>query len=82
MRGIIEEGGRKLLVEFTCGRCGAVTHMPYEHNRDYDARCNMRATTLPDGWHSPMGMVPLLCDACAIALEEFLAKGGDTHDRD
>ena len=68
----IKEGGRMLLVEFTCGRCGKVELVPYEHSDNYAVRSNMNSTPVPQGWRAALSGLPMLCDTCNRALERFM----------
>ena len=66
--------GRRLLVEFTCGRCGATALVPYEHSDNFSVRSNVQTNHLPQGWRTELPGLPLLCSDCKKALQEFMNK--------
>lgn len=67
--------GRRLLVEFTCGRCGKVALEPYEHSSQFDIKSNVRCQHVPPDWTVASGCVPMLCDKCSGELQRFLDDG-------
>ena len=69
---IIQREGRRLLVEFTCGRCGAIAYSPYEHSVHSNVSDNMRHTTEPPGWKIALGYMPLMCDKCIAEHKAFM----------
>ena len=71
---IIEKEGRKLLVEFTCGRCGTKALVTYEHSENFGVKSNVGCNPVPPGWRIALGGLPLLCDKCHDALNEFMKK--------
>lgn len=73
----VDEKGRRLLIEFTCGRCATVQRMPYRILSDVfvsriNIRGNMRAARVPPGWREANGFMPMLCSSCATALDNFM----------
>lgn len=68
----IQEGGRRMMVEFVCGRCGVVEYNEYEHSGHYDVNVNMRSNPVPEGWREASGGLPLLCEDCHKALKHFM----------
>ena len=69
-----ETHGRKLLVEFTCRRCGHTDTRPFQdcvtenecYNNLWDARP-------PKGWQNGGFYYPLFCSKCAEAHARFMA---------
>ena len=79
----VEEKGRRLMIEFTCGRCGVKQNMPYRLLSDVfvsriNIRGNMRAARVPPGWREANGFMPMLCSNCATALDNFMDAPRDT----
>ena len=68
----IQRKGRRLLVEFTCGRCGKVDYMPYCGNPAYNVYINMCDVKVPNGWSDSSGYMPLLCDNCSRDYRQFM----------
>ena len=64
--------GRRLLVEFTCGRCGKVDYTPYTGNPTCSDKINMAQVDVPAGWSDASGYVPLLCDSCSRDYRTFM----------
>lgn len=66
--------GRRLLVEFTCGRCGAVEYTPYMDIPNYSATHNLRVTAPPEGWGGGTisSTVPQLCPKCYKEYKDFI----------
>lgn len=68
----VAERGRRLLVEFTCGRCGAKAFEPYAGSPHYNEVNNMRSVPVPKGWRDASGSMPLLCEQCHAELDAFM----------
>ena len=68
----VKADGRRLLVEFTCGRCGAIEYTPYVGSPQYDEACNMRNVRVPTGWTNVSGYMPLLCSKCTREHKAFM----------
>jgi hypothetical protein len=81
MTGEVQENGRRMLVEFTCGRCGKVELVPYIDSTHYNVISNMHSNPLPPDWRAANGGIPLLCDCCAAALELFMSKGAPPEEK-
>lgn len=68
-----ESNGRKLLVQYTCLRCGKTRIEPVEkmvpRDGHYGFLHNLRH---PDGWGEFYNR--LLCDTCTSQLHSFLAN--------
>lgn len=64
--------GRRLIIEFTCGRCGAVEHLPYTNNPACNDRANMCNVPVPHRWKEADGYMPLLCPKCVSAYNAFM----------
>lgn len=64
--------GRRLLVEFTCGRCGKVDYRPYMGNPACNETINTNNVEVPKGWSEASGYVPLLCDCCSRDFRMFM----------
>lgn len=64
---ITEACGRKVMVQYTCQRCGKTESVPYGTalaNSD-----NLSSSELPDGW---VDLMPgLLCVTCADSFGEW-----------
>ena len=69
----METKGRRLLVEFTCGRCGKVDFVPYMGNPACNETINMNHVEVPEGWSDASGYMPLLCDKCTTAYRAFMS---------
>lgn len=67
-----KDKGRRLLVEFTCGRCGRIDYMPYNGNPSLNDHHNMHTVDVPAGWTNASGYVPLLCDNCSRDYRAFM----------
>ena len=69
----VVECGRRLIVEFTCGRCGMVEWLPFNDSPDGQGfRTLVRAQPVPHNWRDETGDLPLLCPKCKAALDKFL----------
>lgn len=66
-----ETRGRKVLVQFTCGRCGKTHIEPYAKQAE-NAEGNLQCFRPPEGWQNDGLYTPLLCDECAREFAEFL----------
>lgn len=64
--------GRRLLVEFTCGRCNTTQLIPYIENPASSAYGNLRKHDIPDGWQASGTYTPQLCPQCVKAFKRFL----------
>ena len=66
--------GRRMLVEFACGRCGKVHIEPYatQHN---DAEGNLQCYKPPAGWLNAGLYNPMLCADCNAEYKSFLRGG-------
>lgn len=71
--------GRRLLVEFTCSRCGAVEYAPYMDIPNYSATHNVRVAAPPEGWQSESIFkgTPQLCPKCYTAYKAFIGMEDD-----
>lgn len=71
----ITMGGRRYLVEFTCGRCGKKHSEPvdiqYKHTK---GKMDLHQFDIPDGWLNQGTHNPLLCDKCNVLFKNFLNK--------
>ena len=67
-----EYKGRRVLIEFTCGRCGKTHIEPYSQQAK-SAEGNIQCFHPPKGWLDIFNL-PTLCDECAEALMIFLRK--------
>ena len=74
-----ESEGRKLLVLFTCQRCGATkTENLEDVDKDKESYGQLRSLNLPLGWHNLLGLGPLLCPKCSREYNDFMRmKEGD-----
>ena len=69
-----ERDGRRLMVEFTCRRCGGIRIEPLEPLVDADNYGWLSHLKLPEGWTEIYG---LFCPTCTAEFKAFLdAKGG------
>lgn len=68
----VAERGRRLLIEFTCGRCGATECKPFEEKIATGFKTQLRAQNVPTGWREDTGDLPLLCPKCKAALNTFM----------
>lgn len=69
-----EQKGRKLMVEFTCRRCGRTHLDPLEKhkNDDHEPYGNLSfGVKPPEGW-AELLYGPLLCPDCVEAYEHFM----------
>lgn len=64
--------GRRLLVEFTCGRCGITQRIPYVENPACSAYANLRDHEVPGGWQVADAHLPMLCPQCVNAFKRFM----------
>lgn len=65
--------GRRVLMEYTCGRCGKTHVEPYE-NQAEATEGNLQSFRPPDDWMDDSLTLPLLCGDCHNALKEFMQK--------
>lgn len=70
--------GRRLLVEFTCSRCGAVDYKPYMDIPNYSATHNLRVAAPPEGWSGGLlgSPFPQLCPKCYAEYKAFVGMEG------
>ncbi len=73
---ITETRGRRLLVEFTCGRCGKTHTEPYEYQLK-DTEGNLQCYKPPKGWKDDELYTPMFCSKCADEYREFLKGKND-----
>ena len=64
--------GRRLLVEFTCGRCHMTQCIPYVENPACGAYANLRKHDIPNGWQHDGTYTPLFCPNCKRSFERFM----------
>lgn len=75
-----EHCGRRMLMEFTCGRCGKTHIEPYANQAD-SAEGNIQCFHPPKGWLDDGLRIPMLCDECAEAFRKFLKNAdGEKHE--
>lgn len=65
--------GRRLLIEFRCGRCGKTHIEPYSVQAER-AEGNLQSFLPPEGWLNDGLYVPMLCEHCHIAFKGFLSN--------
>ena len=63
--------GRRVLIEFTCGRCGKTRTEPYSKQAD-SAEGNLHCFKPPTGWLDDGLYKPMLCEDCHRAYKEFM----------
>ena len=67
--------GRTLMVQFECGRCGALAVEPYETQAKL-TEGNLHLFKPPNGWRNNELRIPMLCPTCATAFEAFMNRSG------
>ena len=78
--GRYEHCGRRMLMEFTCGRCGKTHIAPYA-TQAKSAEGNIQCFSPPEGWLRDGLYNPMLCDKCAEAYRKFLKnEDGEKHE--
>lgn len=80
-RSDYEIRGKRLMVEYTCGRCGR-THLEPASNQASAALETLANYKPPKGWSEQSINVPMLCDKCAIELERFLNTSVEEETKD
>lgn len=68
---IYEMHGRRLMVEFKCGRCGNTVNVPAAN---FNGGCidPIEKCAPPEGWMEHSDATPLMCDECAREFERFM----------
>ena len=66
-----ELNGRRLMIEFTCGRCGKKHIEPFalQYNK---TEGNLQSYSPPKGWKDDSLYCPMLCAECNKQYEAFL----------
>ena len=59
---------------FTCGRCGKTHIEPYK-NQVHEAEGNLQCFRPPEGWRNDTISLPLMCDVCSKAFDDFMKAG-------
>lgn len=65
------EGGRKLLVQFTCSRCKKKECLPYDEVMIREHYDQLRYSQLPKDW-GKIGYSSIACADCVKAFELFM----------
>lgn len=68
----IEFGDRKVMIEFTCRRCGEKTYRPLKDclsEVDYNNLWDLRP---PADWENGGFYYPIFCPACSEAHKKFM----------
>jgi hypothetical protein len=73
---ITEIRGRRLLVEFTCGRCGR-THTESYEKQYKKTEGNLQCYSPPKGWKDDELYTPMLCTKCNEEYTEFMKGKND-----
>lgn len=68
--------GRKVLIQFECGRCGKKHIEPYAKQAE-KAEGNLQCFQPPAGWFTDSFVLPMLCADCHRMLKEFLTGGAN-----
>lgn len=63
--------GRRLLVEFRCGRCGRTHVEPYSVQAE-STEGNLQSFKPPSGWRNDSFDTPMLCETCHKLFREFM----------
>ena len=66
-----ETRGRKVLIEFTCGRCGKTHTEPYSKQAE-STEGNLQCFKPPSDWLDDGTYNPMLCGECNKAYKEFM----------
>lgn len=76
---LVVDGGRALLTEFTCGRCGAKELQAFDDNSRGFLNA-LHTQPVPAGWRVEMSGIPLLCPTCHEAFKRFMGPTApDVH---
>lgn len=68
-----ERDGRRLMVEFTCQRCGRTQIENLEDvDKDKESYGYLHNLNKPEGWEQLHGYGPLLCPECVRAYVAFM----------
>lgn len=70
---------RRLLVEFTCGRCGRTHTEPYEKQLQ-STEGNLQRYKPPEDWKDDELYIPMLCSECTKELVNFMKGANDGND--
>lgn len=76
--------GRRLLIEFRCGRCGKTHIEPYSVQAAH-AEGNLQCFQPPEGWLNDGLHNPMLCESCHRQFKAFMSNERfeeevDSHD--
>lgn len=72
MANIVQSDGRRLIIEFTCQRCGIIEYGDYIDCTNYSPSSNMRCSPVPEGWTDAVPGKPLLCKECSEQYNKFM----------
>ena len=67
----VNDGGRDLMVRFTCCRCKRQEMLPWAHVMPEGKEGYIRNSLLPPHWEHWAGML-MFCPACRAEFREFL----------
>ncbi len=65
------EDGRKLMIQFTCGRCKVTSFCSYDEMMDGETYGYLRNSKLPKGW-GKISYSIIACPTCVKEFEKFM----------